>query len=113
MLALTRLVELPLFAASAMVFCLMVISTPAENSLLVQYTPGRWRATAFGAKFLLSLGVASGGVPLVAFVYDRTGDFVWLFVILAALAAIIVTAGLFLPREAVRAPAAVAVAPAE
>jgi len=94
-----RLLELPLFAATIVVFSMISVSAPAENALLVRYTPGRWRATAFGAKFLLSLGVSSLGVPLVGFIFDRTGDFVWLFVVLGALAAVIVAAGVFLPRE--------------
>ena len=112
LLILVRATELPLFAASSVVFCLIVIATPVENSLLVRYTPGKWRATAFGAKFVLSLGVAALGVPLVAFVHERTGDFVWLFVTLAALAAVIAAAGLCLPRHDARALRAVA-APAE
>jgi FSR family fosmidomycin resistance protein-like MFS transporter len=108
-----KLFELPLFGATMMIFSLMSMVTPTENALLVRYTPGRWRATAFGAKFVLSLGVASLGVPLVAFIYDRTGDFAWLFLVLAVLAALIVAAGLFLPREGERLPAAAEAAPAE
>jgi MFS transporter, FSR family, fosmidomycin resistance protein len=111
--AAVRLFELPLFATTMVIFSLMSMVAPTENALLVRYTPGRWRATAFGAKFVLSLGVASLGVPLVAFIYDRTGDFVWLFLVLGALAALIVAAGLFLPREGEGAPAAVEAAPAE
>ena len=112
-LATVRLFDLPLFAATMVIFSLMSMVSPTENALLVRYTPGRWRATAFGAKFVLSLGVAALGLPLVAFIYDRTGDFVWLFVVLAALAAIIVAAGVFLPRDSERAAGAVEAAPAE
>jgi MFS family permease len=106
LLSMTRLFELPLLSAVMLVFCSMVIATPAENSLLAQYTPGKWRATAFGAKFVLSLGVSAAGVPLVAFIHDRTGDFAWLFLILGVLAAIVAGAGLLLPRggDAVAAP---------
>ena len=108
-----RLVELPLFLATMMIFSLTAAVAPTENVLLVRYTPGRWRATAFGAKFVLSLGVSALGLPLVALVFDATGDFGWLFAVLAGLAAVIVAAGLFLPREGkVTAPVA-AVAPAE
>jgi FSR family fosmidomycin resistance protein-like MFS transporter len=108
-----QLFELPLFAATMVVFSLMSLATPAENALLVRYTPGRWRATAFGAKFVLSLGVSSLGVPLVAFIFDRTGGFAWLFLVLGALAAAIVGAGVFLPRESEAAPEGAAPAPAE
>lgn len=94
-----RLFELPLFVAALLCFSLIAISTPTENALLAHYTPSRWRATAFGAKFLLSLGVSALGVPLVAVVYDRTGDFIWLFAILGLLAAVVAATALFLPRE--------------
>ncbi len=91
--------SLPLFVAALFCFSLIAISTPIENALLAHYTPSRWRATAFGAKFLLSLGVSALGVPLVATVYDRTGDFIWLFAILGVLAALVAATALFLPRE--------------
>jgi len=94
-----RLFEVPLFVAALFCFSLIAISTPTENALLAHYTPSRWRATAFGAKFLLSLGVSALGVPLVATVYDRSGDFVWLFAILAILAALVAATALFLPPE--------------
>jgi MFS family permease len=113
LLAIMHLAELPLFASMVAVFSLMSVATPAENALLVRYTPGRWRATAFGAKFVLSLGVAALGVPLVAFIFDRTGDFVWLFAVLGALAAIIVAAGAFLPRDETRTGEAAAAVAAE
>ncbi|HLI21283.1 MAG TPA: MFS transporter [Stellaceae bacterium] len=106
----TRLFAMPLFAAALFCFSLIAISTPTENALLAHYTPSRWRATAFGAKFLLSLGVSALGVPLVAVVYDRTRDFVWLFAILGLLAALVAGTALFLPRER---PAPEALAPAE
>ena len=113
LLATMQLAELPLFASTMVVFSLMSMVAPTENALLVRYTPGRWRATAFGAKFVLSLGVSSLGLPLVALVYDRTGDFAWLFVALAALAALIVAAGFFLPSESEAMDASTAPAPAE
>lgn len=111
LLAATQLFELPLFAAALLCFSMIAVATPTENALLVHYTPARWRATAFGAKFLLSLGVAALGVPLVAVIYDRSGDFIWLFVVLGSLAAIIAATALFLPRE--RASPVVAEAAAE
>ncbi len=112
LLVAVRMTELPLLATMMLVFSVDVITTPAENSLLVRYTPGRWRATAFGAKYLLALGVSALGVPLVGVLYDATGDFVAIFLILAAAAAVIATAALFLPRESARVTAAAAV-PAE
>jgi FSR family fosmidomycin resistance protein-like MFS transporter len=106
--------ELPLVIAMILVFCTVVISTPVENALLVRYTPGRWRATAFGAKFVLSMGLGSLGLPVVALVHESTGDFFWLFVILSGLALTIAVIGLLLPPDRARATARHAVAvPAE
>jgi len=62
---------------------------------------------------VLSLGVSSLGVPLVGLIFDRTGDFVWLFVVLGALAAVIVAAGVFLPRDGAAVEPAATPVPAE
>jgi hypothetical protein len=91
--------QLPLLSLMMLLFSLEVMTGPAENSLLVRYTPGRWRATAFGAKFVLAQGVSALGVPLVGYVFDYTGDFVWVFGILIALGITIVAATIYLPRE--------------
>ncbi len=106
-----HLFEAPLFTVSLLCFTAIAVATPTENALLVHYTPSRWRATAFGAKFLLSLGVSALGVPLVAVVYERSGDFVWLFAVLGVLAGLVVAAATLLPLD--RPAAAVVRAPAE
>jgi hypothetical protein len=74
--------------------------TPAENALLARYTPANWRATAFGAKFVLAIGVASASTALVALVHNATGSFALLFVGLAAVAAVAALAAHGLPRIA-------------
>src|SRR5262249_33065493 len=74
-----------------------VLATPAENALLARYSPERWRGTAFGAKFLLALGVSTVGVKLVAVIYDSTGNFAPLWLTLGGCAALVAFAGLFLP----------------
>ena len=93
-------VEVPLLALMILLFSLETMTGPAENSLLVRYTPGRWRATAFGAKFVLAQGVSALGVPLVGYVFDATGDFLWMFGILIGLGVTIVAAAIYLTREA-------------
>jgi MFS transporter, FSR family, fosmidomycin resistance protein len=89
--------DVPLLAAMMAVNYLGVLSVPAENALLARYTPAQWRATAYGAKFLLALGVSTIGVKLVAVIYDGAGSFAPLWLTLAGCAAFIVIAGLFLP----------------
>lgn len=70
---------------------------PAENSLFARFSPPAWRGTAFGVKFLVSLGVSAISVPLVGQLYDYAGDFEPLLVLLAVLAASGAVAGLLLP----------------
>ncbi len=74
-------------------------SLPAENSLVALYAPSRWRGVAFGLKFILAFGVSALGVKLEGVLYDATGDFTWLFVVLAAIAAVAGAAGLLLPAD--------------
>jgi FSR family fosmidomycin resistance protein-like MFS transporter len=96
--------DVPLLAVMMAVNYLGVLATPAENALLARYTPARWRATAFGAKFLLALGVSTIGVKLVAMTYDRTGSFTLLWLALADCAGFVALAGMFLPGRLRRAP---------
>jgi MFS family permease len=95
--------NLPLLGAVTAVTYLGVLSVPAENALLARYTPPRWRATAFGAKFLLALGVSTIGVKLVAVIYDGAGSFAPLWLALAGCASFVAVAGLFLPGRLRRA----------
>jgi FSR family fosmidomycin resistance protein-like MFS transporter len=80
-----------------------VLASPAENAILARYTPARWRATAYGAKFVLAFGVSTIGVKLVAVTYDRTGSFAMLWLALAGCAAFVAVAALFLPGRLGRA----------
>ena len=73
------------------------IGTPAENSLFARFTPPRWRATAFGVKFVLSLGVAAAAIPLIAWIYAATQGFEWLLIVLACIAAAATLAAILLP----------------
>ncbi len=93
-------IEAPLLVAVMAVMMLGAGARPSENGLLAAYSPDNWRATAFGAKFLLSIGIAPGAIWLVGSLYDRTGDFTTLFVARAAAAAAGAIAALMLPGEA-------------
>jgi FSR family fosmidomycin resistance protein-like MFS transporter len=96
--------DVPLLAAMMAVNYLGVLATPAENAILARYTPAQWRGTAYGAKFLLALGVSTVGVKLVAITYDRSGSFALLWLELAGCAAFVAAAALFLPGRLRRAP---------
>jgi MFS family permease len=105
--------NVPLLGAMIAVNYLGVLSVPAENALLARYSPPQWRATAFGAKFLLALGVSTIGVKLVAVVYDGAGSFAPLWLTLAGCAGFVAAAGLFLPGRLRRTTPILAPLPAE
>jgi len=107
-----ELTRMPLVAVVAVMVSMNMGMQAAENLLVARYAPANWKSTAFGAKFVLSLGASSLAVPVVAFIRDGTGDFVWLFVAMALLAAAVAVAGLMLPAER-ETRAAPRVAPAE
>jgi len=101
---------LPLVAVAAIMVSMNMGMQATENLLVARYSPAKWKATAFGAKFVVSLGASSLAVPIVAFIRDGTGDFTWLFLSLAIIAAAVAIAGLMLPgtrREVAPSPVAV------
>ncbi len=87
-----------------------VIATPAENGLLAHFTPGKWRATAYGAKFVLALGVAATSIPVIGWIHDTTGGFTLLYIVLGILASIVTVVALLMPNDrAERGPAPAAI----
>ena len=80
------LTSVPIFAVITGTVLLSTMAIPVENSLLSHYSPDKWRGTAFGAKFVLALGVSALGVPLVAVIHGLTGEFYWYFVSMAMFA---------------------------
>ena len=71
--------------------------TAAENMLVAQYTPTRWRSLAYGAKFVLALGVAGLTVILAGWIFDSRGTFNLLYIWLGAAAIVAAVAGALLP----------------
>lgn len=88
-----------LFAVAVMLVFSTITASPAENALLARYTPGKWRATAYGAKFVLALGVAATAIPLIAAIYEGTGGFYWLFILLSGVAAGTFLIAMLLPTD--------------
>ena len=88
----TSMAGLPLLLVALLVLSFNLSFTAAENMLVASYTPVRWRAIAYGAKFVLALGVAGLTVILAGWVFDTRGSFallyVWLGVAAIAAAAI-------------------------
>lgn len=105
------IVQVPLliFLANAagplvIVFAVMMISAnngalPAENVILARYVPPSRRALAFGFKFVLAIGFSTLGVQLEAVLFDNTGEFYWLYMLLAGISLAGVFAALILPSD--------------
>jgi len=89
---------LPLVGAAGAVMFLITASLPTENSLVARYCPTDWRASAYGAKFVLGLGVSSLAIPLTGGIYDATGGFWWVFAGMAMLAGVIICFAACLPK---------------
>lgn len=97
-LASANLSGLPLVGAAGAIMFLITASLPTENSLVARFCPADWRASAYGAKFVLGLGVSSLAIPFAGGVYDATGGFWWIFVSMSIIAGIVICAAAFLPR---------------
>lgn len=69
----------------------------AENMLIARYTPFRWRSLAYGARFVLALGVGGLTVRLAGSLYDNTGSFTQLYLLFAAAALLSASGAALLP----------------
>ncbi|MBL4615758.1 MAG: MFS transporter [Magnetovibrio sp.] len=93
------------FSGGGLMFAILVMiaanqaSLPVENTLIARYAPKDWRALAFGLKFVLAFGVGALGILLEGTIYDLTGGFYWLFIVLACIATVGLAVGLLLPSE--------------
>ena len=88
-----------LLAAVLLVLSFMLAFAAAENMLVAHYTPFRWRAVAYGAKFVLALGVGGLTVHLAGWLFDRDGDFGTLFTLFGVSAILAAGAATLLPGK--------------
>ena len=85
---------------------------PAENMLLARYTPSKHHGLVFGMKFVLFFISGPLGVAAVAWINRETGQFVWVFLLLALTAGVVGVSALALPRKTPEAPVTTTVATA-
>jgi MFS family permease len=74
----------------------------SENLLVARYTPFRWRALAYGAKFVLALGVGGLAVHLAGKLFDHAGSFDLMYLSFAGFGVLAFASALLLPRPAPR-----------
>ncbi len=75
---------------------------PVQDAIVARHTASGWRARVYAVKYVLSLGVGSLAVPIVAWGYDPASGFVRLYLLLAACAIGVAMAALLLPARRYR-----------
>jgi MFS family permease len=87
-----------LAVALAMMFFIFG-QVPINDAMVAAYTDEKWRSRAFAVRYVVSFGASACSVPLVAYVYRATGDFKYLFFVLAALACVMLAAAVCMPAQ--------------
>ncbi|MBZ5679283.1 MAG: MFS transporter [Acidobacteriia bacterium] len=87
-----------LLVALAMMFFVFG-QVPINDAMLAAYTDEKWRSRAFAVRYVMSFGASACGVPLVASVYATTGDFKYLFYVLAAMSCVMLVAAICMPPQ--------------
>ena len=90
---------MPLFAIAILMVVFTLGLQPVVDSLVAHYVPPAWHARAYGARFLAAIVVSSASVPAIAWVFDATGAFDWLFYGLMGIAAFGAITAMTLPSE--------------
>lgn len=71
---------------------------PVTDWLIGRTVPAEWHGRVYAAKYLLSLGVSAGAVPLIALLHLQTGGMAAAFVAMAGAAFAVFAVALLLPR---------------
>jgi len=87
-----------LLVALAMMFFVFG-QIPINDAMVAAYTDEKWRSRAFAVRYVVSFGASACSVPLVAYVYRATGDFKYLFFVLAAMASVMLVAAICVPPQ--------------
>ena len=88
-----------LTVALAMMFFIFG-QVPINDTMVATYTDEHWRSRMFALRYVVSFGASALSVPLVAYVHRTTGDFKYLFFVLAAIAAVMFAAAVLMPGQA-------------
>ena len=87
-----------LLVALAMMFFVFG-QIPINDAMVAAYTDEKWRSRAYAVRYVMSFGASACSVPLVAYVYAITGDFKYLFYVLAAMSCMMLVAALCMPPQ--------------
>jgi MFS family permease len=91
----------PVLLLGFLVMPLVFGEIPIHDALVAHYGAPEWRARIYALKYVLSLGVSSVAVPLIAWLHlaeaPAGNGFVGLYIALAVAAAVLVAVSLLLP----------------
>ena len=72
---------------------------PLNDAIVGRYVADEYRARVFSVRYVVSLGVAAVGVPLISVLHRTDGGFRNVFLVLAALACAVMAAAFFFPAK--------------
>jgi len=100
----------PMLAVALLMMMAIFGQIPLNDAIVGRYVADEYRARVLSVRYVVSLGVASVAVPLIALLHRTEGGFRNVFLVLAALAGAILVSAVFFPtRERIRqAPSAAA-----
>jgi MFS family permease len=89
----------PLVATALVLFLFNFGGIPISDWMVGRYATDAWRARVYSVKQAMGFGVSALTLPIVGLLHDRAGGFSTLLPLLAVLALVVSSAGLFLPNE--------------
>ena len=105
------LVQIPLLALAAsldgwamlaVALCMMMAifgQIPLNDAIVGKYVADEYRARVLSVRYVVSLGVAAVGVPLISVLHRTEGGFRNVFLVLAALAGAVMVSAFFFPSK--------------
>lgn len=89
----------PLLIVSVMMMLAVFGQIPLNDAIVGRYTPDEYRSRVFAIRYLVTFGVASMAVPMIAH-FHKTSGFRSVFMLLGAMAALTLVASFFFPGRA-------------
>jgi MFS family permease len=89
----------PMLVVSLLMMMAIFGQIPLNDGIVGKYVADEYRARVLSVRYVVSLGVASVAVPMIALLHRTEGGFRNVFAVLAALACAVFVAGLFFPSR--------------
>jgi len=90
----------PMLIVSVLMMLAVFGQIPLNDAIVGRYTADEYRARVFAIRYVVTLGVASLAVPMIAYLHRREGGFEGVFMVLSVLAVLTLIASFFFPTRA-------------